>query len=113
MAGTCWQKALPHNRLINLGLIGAGPQQYLRVYETFGTRLHPKVLLVGFFVRNDFSDADTFDGWLKSGAGGNYMVCRDSGRPRSTSLSMDQPISNLVRSLLWRGHRPGEQESFI
>src|SRR5262249_43101230 len=25
-------KALPHNRLVNLGLIGAGTQQYLRVY---------------------------------------------------------------------------------
>ncbi|HKA22826.1 MAG TPA: hypothetical protein VKN18_31435 [Blastocatellia bacterium] len=97
-------KALPHNRLINLGLIGAGTQQYLRLYETFGTRLHPKLLLVGFLVRNDFWDADMFDGWLKSGAQGNFMVWRDYGRPRSTSLSLDQPIGNLVRSLLWRGH---------
>jgi lysophospholipase L1-like esterase len=97
-------KALPHNRLINLGLIGAGTQQYLRVYETFGTRLHPKLLLVGFLVRNDFWDADMFDQWLKSGAQGNYMVWRDYGRPRSTSLSLDQPVGNLVRSLLWRGH---------
>ena len=97
-------KALPHNRLINLGLIGAGPQQYLRVYETFGVRLHPKLLLVGFFVGNDFSNDDTFDRWLKSGAQGNYMVWRDFGKPRSTSLSLEQPISNLVISLLWRCH---------
>jgi lysophospholipase L1-like esterase len=97
-------KALPHNRLINLGLIGGGTQQYLRVYETFGTRLHPKLLLVGFLVRNDFWDADMFDGWLKSGARGNYMVWRDYGRPKSTSLSLEQPIGNLMRSLLWRGH---------
>src|SRR5262249_29779618 len=97
-------KALPHNRLVNLGLIGAGTQQYLRVYETFGTRLHPKVLLVGFLVRNDFWDADMFDGWLKSGARGNYMVWRDYGRPKSTSLSLKQPIGNLIMSLLWRGH---------
>jgi lysophospholipase L1-like esterase len=97
-------KALPHNRLVNLGLIGAGTQQYLRVYETFGTRLHPKVLLVGFLVRNDFWDADMFDGWLKSGARGNYMVWRDYGRPKSTSLSLKQPMGNLISSLLWRGH---------
>ena len=97
-------KELPHNRLINLGLIGGGPQQYLRVYETFGTRLYPKVLLVGFFARNDFWDADMFDRWLESGAGTNYLVWRDFGQPESTSLSLEQPIGNLISSLLWRCH---------
>src|SRR5262245_59914966 len=29
-------------KVINLGLIGAGPQQYLRVYEPFGAPLEPK-----------------------------------------------------------------------
>jgi lysophospholipase L1-like esterase len=97
-------KALPQNHLINLGLIGAGTQQYLRVYETFGLRLHPKVLLVGFLGRNDFWDDEVFDQWLKSGARVNYMVWRDFGRPRSTSLSLNQPIGNLIISLAWRGH---------
>jgi lysophospholipase L1-like esterase len=97
-------KKLSHNRVINLGLIGSGAQQYLRVYETFGSRLHPKVLLVGFLVRNDFWDDDMFGQWLKSGARVNYMVWRDYGRPKSTSLSLKQPIGNLIRSLLWRGH---------
>jgi lysophospholipase L1-like esterase len=97
-------KALPHDRLINLGLIGAGPQQYLRVYETFGTKLHPKLLLVGFFAPNDFWDAKAFDGWLKSGASGNYMVWRDFGKPKSTSLSLDQSVGDLIISLLWRAH---------
>ena len=96
-------KKLPHNRLINLGLIGGGPQQYLRVYETFGARLHPKLLLVGFFTRNDFLNAQEFDRWLKSGAGTNYLVWRDFGKPQSTSLSLEQPIGDLVSSLLWRG----------
>ena len=97
-------KALPGKRIINLGLIGAGPQQYLRLYETFGKRLHPKVLLVGFFVRNDFWDAVMFESWLKSGARGNYKVWRDFGRPKSTSLSLEQPIGDLLSSLLWRCH---------
>jgi len=92
------------NRLINLGLNGAGPHQYLRVYETFGTRLRPKVLLVGFLVANDFWDADMFDRWLKLGAQGNYLVWRDFGRPRSTDLSLNQPIGDLVVSILWRCH---------
>jgi lysophospholipase L1-like esterase len=72
-------QALPDTKVINLGLIGAGPQQHLRVYETFGVPLAPKILLVGFFLANDFWDADKFDTWLKSGAGGNYMVWRDFG----------------------------------
>jgi lysophospholipase L1-like esterase len=97
-------KNLSPNRLINLGLNGAGPHQYLRVYETFGTRLHPKVLIVGFLVRNDFWDADMFDRWLKSGARVNYMVWRDFGRPRSTSLNLNQPIGDLIVSILWRCH---------
>ena len=67
-------------KVINLGLIGAGPQQYLRVYETFGVPLEPKILLVGFFVANDFWDAEKFDAWLRSGGGGNYLVWRDSGQ---------------------------------
>jgi hypothetical protein len=49
-------RALPRLRVINLGLIGAGPQQYLRVYKTFGLQLRPRLLLVGLFVGNDFWD---------------------------------------------------------
>ena len=73
-------RELPDTKVINLGLIGAGFQQYLRVYETFGLPLEPRILLIGVFVANDFWDAEKFDAWLKSGAGGNYMVWRDFGR---------------------------------
>jgi SGNH hydrolase-like domain, acetyltransferase AlgX len=97
-------KELPHTRLINLGLIGGGPQQYLRVYETFGTRLYPKVVLIGFFARNDFWDAAMFHRWLESGAGTNYLVWRDFGQPESTSLGLEQPIGDFLSSLLWRCH---------
>jgi lysophospholipase L1-like esterase len=66
--------------VVNLGLIGAGPQQYRRVYEVFGAPLSPKLVLVGVFPENDFQDAGFFDTWLRSGVGGNYMVWRDTGR---------------------------------
>jgi lysophospholipase L1-like esterase len=68
---------VPDAKVINLGLIGAGPQQHLRVYETFGVPLEPKILLIGFFLANDFWDAEKFDTWLKSGVDGNYMAWRD------------------------------------
>ena len=70
-------RELPDTKVINLGLIGAGPQQHLRVYETFGVPLEPKILLIGFFLANDFWDAEKFDAWLKSGVDDNYMVWRD------------------------------------
>jgi lysophospholipase L1-like esterase len=84
--GQAWPVLLARDlhldHVINLGLSGAGPQQYLRVYETFGVQLRPRILVVGVFLRNDFWDADLFDRWLHSGIGGNYMVWRDFGRPQ-------------------------------
>jgi hypothetical protein len=64
------------NRLVNLGLIGAAPQQYLRVYERFGVPLAPGVLLFGLFPANDMLDAVQFDRWLSAGRPGNYDVWR-------------------------------------
>jgi GDSL-like Lipase/Acylhydrolase family len=93
-------KRLPQGSLINLGLSGGGPQQYLRLYETFGTRLYPKLLLVGFFLGNDFANAEWFDQWIKSDAGGNYMVWRDFGRPKRVHNSQS-PIKGNLRRLQW------------
>ncbi len=73
--------ALPQARVINLGLIGASPEQYVRVYETFGVPLKPKLLVVGLFPGNDFWDAGLFAKWLSNGIGDNYMAWRDYGRP--------------------------------
>jgi len=67
-------------RVMNLGLIGAGPEQYLRVYRKFGAPLRPRLVVLGFFPDNDFWDAEMFDRWQRSGAGGNYMVWRNYGR---------------------------------
>jgi hypothetical protein len=39
---TLLEEKLPDSRVINLGLIGAGPQQYFRIYKTFGQTLQPK-----------------------------------------------------------------------
>jgi hypothetical protein len=51
--------------------------------------------LVGFFVANDFWDAQMFDAWLQSGADGSYMVWRDFGRTdRSDPVAM---LSDALR----------------
>lgn len=42
--------------VINLGLPGVGPAFYLRMIEVEGIRLDPDVVVVAFFVGNDFLD---------------------------------------------------------
>ena len=77
----------PDKRIVNLGLIGASPQQYSRVYETFGDPLKPKLLLYCLFPGNDIDDARRFDDWLKAGSPGNYDVWRffEGQTPESTT----------------------------
>jgi lysophospholipase L1-like esterase len=85
--------------VINLGLIGAAPQQFLRVYQTFGMMLRPKLLIVGFFGRNDFWDAGLFDRWLTSGSACSYLAWRDYGRPTGFDCteSLEWQASLVVR----------------
>ncbi len=110
-------QALPRTHVLNLGLTGSGPQQYLRVYETFGTSMRPKVVLVGLFIGNDFWDAKMFNQWLESGAEGNYMVWRTFGR---FDFSLQHPITSIhgflrrhsyLYSLVWDLYRKWRSSS--
>ena len=92
-------QALPQLRVINLGLIGAGPEQYLRVYETFGRQLHPQVLVVGLFVGNDFWDTGLFHRWLKVESEENYLAWRDSGRSKADEFEV-QFLFDTFRQIL-------------
>lgn len=44
-------------RVYNLGIPGMGPMQYRRLAETYIPRLRPDVVVVGFYLGNDFLDA--------------------------------------------------------
>ena len=69
---------LTPQRVLNLGLIDAGPQQYLHVYETFQRALHPRVVLVGLSLATDFDDAELFDRWWRTTDRENYRVWKTS-----------------------------------
>ena len=96
--------SLPGSRVINLGLPGQGPQQYLRAYEKFGVALKPKLLLFGLFPGNDVVDAKMFDEWLKAGEPVSYNVWRLSGgRPPSDSeAQVKNRLASLQKSYLFR-----------
>lgn len=70
---------LPGTGIINLGLVGAAPQQYLRAFERYGQDLQPKIVLFCLFPGNDLGDAGRFDQWLQAGAKGNYRLWRQDG----------------------------------
>jgi len=72
--------------VVNLGLIGASPQQYLRIWQRFGRALEPRVVVVAMYLGNDFWDAAQFEQWQASGARMNYLEWRDYGRPHAQDL---------------------------
>ena len=57
-------RAMTGSRLVTLGTVSTGPQQYLRVFETYGAAMAPKVLITGMFLGNDLHDAVRFERWL-------------------------------------------------
>ena len=72
----------PDTTIINLGLIGAAPQQYLRVLESFGLDLHPKLVLFMLFPGNDLKDAGSFQGWLAADTEMDYETWRNGRNSR-------------------------------
>jgi lysophospholipase L1-like esterase len=69
---------LPRARIVNLGLVGAAPQQYLRLYDAFGQELQPALVLFCLFPGNDLAEAELFDRWVQDGSKGNYYLRRFS-----------------------------------
>ena len=76
------ENELPESKIINLGLIGAGPEQYLRVLEEFGLDLDPKLVLFMLFPGNDLNDAKDFRTWLETRTSVPYKEWQiTNGRP--------------------------------
>jgi hypothetical protein len=92
---------LPQSRIVNLGLPGAGPQQYFRYFERFGVGLRPKVLLFGIFAGNDLAGAAAFDRWVAAGSPGNFDTWRFfQGRPPKKDLLHDSLVLLLLREAI-------------
>ena len=70
---------LPGKRIVNLGMPGTSPQQYLRYFERFGLGLKPKLLVFGIFAGNDFVGDDIFNSWLEAGSPVNFDEWRFYG----------------------------------
>ncbi len=95
-------RELDGRSVLNLGLIGAGPQQYRRVFTSVAKSVAPQLVIVGLFTRNDFWDAELFDEWRRQGAIGSYMTWRSAGRTNPPGWS--SPLDSL-RYILHRHSR--------
>lgn len=109
--------ALPGLRVMALGTIGTGPPQYLRVYETYGRQLSPKLVLVGLFMRNDPTDAENFDRWWRDAREEDYRYFRSGEQQTGPAAWLRQlrqksylaaMVNHLRRSLLGDTSLEGE-----
>jgi len=67
--------------VINMGVSGAGPQDYLALLLDEGLAYRPDLVLVSFFVGNDFTDTKRMSG---------------SSRPRSAVVTLGRSVYELV-----------------
>ncbi|MGH7541464.1 MAG: alginate O-acetyltransferase AlgX-related protein [Gemmatimonadota bacterium] len=77
--GEQWPHLLEENlrsSVVNLGLIGAAPQQYTRVLQRYGLALSPQLVVYCLFPGNDLVDAGLFTSWEAHGSPGNYATWR-------------------------------------
>ena len=77
------ERSLAKSRVLNLGLVGGGPQQFTRIYETYARKLDPRLVIYTLFPVNDVGDAEAFDDWLAAGGSGNYQMWRIGGTDTS------------------------------
>ena len=49
-----------NQKVLNLGLQGAGPDAYLEIFKEYGKQKNPKIVLFGFMLANDFADTKSF-----------------------------------------------------
>ena len=89
-------------RIVNLGLIGGAPQQYLRIYERFGQLLRPDLVLFCLFPGNDVSDAGRFDRWLRGEPGTDYRLWREDAENAGMAHRLQDLLEQSYLAILLR-----------
>lgn len=98
-------EARPASRVITLGTVATGPEQYNRVFETYGADLSPDLLIVSLFLGNDIHNAETFDRWQREAPNVNYGRFVEAGTVNDAffwlnRLSGKSYLGALLRDLL-------------
>jgi hypothetical protein len=65
-------KMLPHLKLVNLGLPGAGAERQYPIHLRFGAGLRPRLVVACLYLAADFDNDRHFDSWLREGKNTDY-----------------------------------------
>lgn len=84
---------MPDQTIVNLGILGAAPQQYLLAYEAFGRALEPKRVMVTLYPPNALLAVEDFDAWVAAGRPARFDEWRTKGFR-----------GNLLKQLLLRSY---------
>ena len=80
-------QGLPELQVVNLGLIGAAPQQLPKIYQAYGRPLRPEVVLVALFPPNAVVMGELFHEWRLDGKPDRFDVRRAHGSaPEAASV---------------------------
>jgi hypothetical protein len=78
---------LPGLEVVNLGLLGAAPQQLPKIYQAYGRPLRPEVVLVALFPANAVTMGQLFHEWHADGKPDRFDLRRArGGDPESASV---------------------------
>lgn len=88
-------KALPDTSILNLGMTGAAPQQYLHIYQRFGVPEHPRLVILMLFTGNDVQDAQVFQTWADSPRKDSFIDWRmNGGEDEGSTFSLRSILSH-------------------
>jgi hypothetical protein len=96
------RERLLDTRIINLSVIGAGPPQYVEVFERFGATLRPQTVLLALFPGNDVIDAEVFAEWVAAGRPVPYYDWRYHGTGRNEGSRLEALLSRSYLLILVR-----------
>lgn len=87
-------------RILNLGMIGAAPQQYTRIYERFAAAVRHDLVLYTLFPGNDFNDAANFAGWMNADRPVDFAAWQRGGSSTAGWRAAIEDILGRSRVLL-------------
>ena len=90
------EDALPDIEVVNLGLLGAAPQQYGRLYDAFGAQLEPELVIVALFPPNALGAGALFEEWQAAGKPEGFNIWRALGRPRADGAGALERIKRAL-----------------
>jgi hypothetical protein len=97
---TLIDRQLADQRVVNLGVPGAGPERQYRIYRRFGDALKPQWVVTCWYLVSDLDNDTHFHRWVEDAAGMDYDRFRLTYNRRLYPQSRLSPSRLLDRSLL-------------